>query len=52
MQNSKRVPTQVHTRKLDRSVARHNMVKAGMTQLNKDKDGLGSKFAKSWRNYV
>lgn len=39
-------------RKLRRSVARHNMVRAGYTRLNhKDTDGK-SKFAKLWRNYV
>lgn len=39
-------------RKLKRSVARHNMLRAGYTQLNKkDADGK-SKFAKLWRNYV
>lgn len=39
-------------RKLKRSVARHNMLRAGYTCLNKkDADGK-SKFAKLWRNYV
>lgn len=39
-------------RKLKRSVARHNMLRAGYTHLNKkDADGK-SKFAKLWRNYV
>ena len=39
-------------RKLRRNVARHNMLRAGYTRLNKkDTDGK-SKFAKLWRNYV
>ena len=47
----KRVPTQVHTRKLDRMVARRNMKKQGMVHINKD--GInGSFFASNWREYV
>ena len=47
----KRVPTQVHTRKLDRMVARRNMKKQGMVHINKD--GVnGSSFANNWREYV
>ena len=47
----KRVPTQVHTRKLDRMVARRNMKKQGMVHINKD--GVnGSFFANNWREYV
>lgn len=39
-------------RNLKRSVARHNMLRAGYTRLNhKDADGQ-SKFAKLWRRYV
>jgi len=38
--------------KLRRSVARHNMIKAGLTRLNhKQADGQ-SAFAKNWRDYV
>lgn len=47
---TKRVPTQVHTRKLDRMVARRNM-KKGITQINKVK-GDASFFADNWRSYV
>lgn len=52
MQNKiKRVPTQVHTRKLDRMVARRNMKKRGIVHINKD--GVnGSFFANNWREYV
>lgn len=40
-------------RKLKRSVARHNMLRAGYTRLNhKDADDGQSKFAKLWRRYV
>lgn len=50
MKNS-RVSTQIHTRKLDRIVARENMKKHGITQINKVK-GLTSFFAKHWRDYI
>ena len=47
----KRVPIQVHTRKLDRMVARRNMKKQGMVHINKD--GVNGRFfAKSWIEYV
>ena len=47
----KRVPTQVHTRKLDRMVARNNMEKKGSTHINKD--GVnGSFLSRSWRSYA
>ena len=48
---TKRVPTQVHTRKLDRMVARKNIEKKGVTQINKIK-GDASFFSKNWRDYV
>lgn len=51
MKNSKRVPTQVHTRKLDRMVARKNMKKAEISHINKDKAD-GSFFANHWRDYI
>ncbi len=47
----KRVSTQVHTRKLDRMVARKNMEKKGITQINKVKSDA-SFFSKNWRDYV
>lgn len=34
---AERVPMQVHTRKLDRMVARNNMKKKGIVQINKVK---------------
>ena len=48
---TKRVPTQVHTRKLDRMIARKNMEKKGVTQINKI-NGDASFFSKNWRDYV
>ena len=48
---TKRVPVQVHTRKLDRMVARKNMGKKGVTHINKTK-GDTSFFSKNWRDYV
>lgn len=39
-----RVPTRVHTRKLDRNVARERMKKAGIKRINKD-----GYFAENWR---
>lgn len=48
---AERVPAQVHTRKLDRMVARNNMKKKGVTQINKVK-GDRSFFSKYWRSYV
>lgn len=39
-------------RKLLRSVARHNMIKAGYTQLNKKGADGKSKFSKLWHNYI
>ena len=61
----KRVPTQVHTRKLDRLVAHKNMERAGLRRVNKHdyvtyKTATGmtmqeyqrSYFAKNWRDTV
>ena len=55
-----RTSTQVHTRKLDRSVAHRNMERAGLKRVNKhDHVGTGwmieridSYFAKHWRETI
>ena len=60
-----RVPTQVHTRKLDRSVAHRNMERAGIKKVNKPNKysyrnpfgatvhiDNGSYFANHWRETV
>lgn len=65
MQKSIRVPTQVHTRKLDRSVAHRNMERAGIKHVNKHdyatyktmtgmtvQEYIPSYFAKHWRESV
>lgn len=39
-------------RKLRRSVARHNMLRAGFTRLNKKGGDGRSTFSKLWREYV
>lgn len=39
-------------RKLMRKIARHNMKRAGFTQLNKKRADGQSIFAKLWRQYV
>ena len=44
----KRVSTQVHTRKLDRSVAHAKMKKAGLVRVN-DHRGGNSFFSAHWR---
>lgn len=53
MSKKKRRPVRIEgSKKLDRMVARNNMLNAGYTQLNKkDSDGR-SKFAKMWRDFV
>lgn len=52
MQNKvRRIPTQVHTRKVDRMVARNNMKKRGIVHINKDGTD-GSFFANNWREYI
>lgn len=45
MAKKKRVPTRVHSRKIDRNVARHQMKKMGVHRLNKCLDT-------DWRNYA
>ena len=60
VQKSIRVPTQVHTRELDRSVSHKNMERAGLRRVNKhDHSGpaymrsrIDSYFAKHWRDTV
>ena len=56
----KRVPTQIHTRKLDRLVAHVNMAKRKFPHVNKH-DYFGSEYMKSrtrsyfaehWRQYT
>lgn len=42
----KRVPTRVHTRELDRGIARERMRKAKLNRV-----GKGSFFADNWRKY-
>ena len=52
MENRKkvrRIPTQVHNRELDRSVAHHMMKRAGMNRINK---GNPSWFSENWRKYA
>lgn len=64
-QKIKRKPTQIHTRELDRSVAHHNMAKAGLKKVNKEdasfvknpfggitKVSNGSYFSNHWREYI
>lgn len=61
----KRVPTQIHTRKLDRSVAHKNMERAKLRRVNKHdyvtyysmtgmpmQERVDSYFAKHWRDTV
>ena len=61
----RRMPTRVHTRKLDRSVAHKNMERAGLRKVNKKNkstyigpygntivDDFGSYFANHWRETV
>lgn len=60
-----RVVRQIHTRELDRSVAHHNMARAGLKMVNKDdasfvknpfggitKVSNGSYFSNHWRDYI
>ena len=60
-----RFPTQVHTRKLDRSVAHRNMERVGLKRVNKHdyvtyktmtgmimQERVDSYFAKHWRETV
>ena len=39
-------------RKLRRKVARERMKKAGINQINKNDNRLGSYFAKHWREFI
>lgn len=39
-------------RKFKRSVAHEIMRKRGITQVNKNRTGLGSFFSAHWRDYV
>lgn len=65
MQKSIRVPTQVHTRKLDRLVAHKNMERAGLRRVNKHdyatyrsmtgmlvQERIDSYFSQHWRETV
>ena len=45
--NKRRVPTRVHTRELDREVAKVNMKKKGLHQICK-----GTFFPENWRKFV
>ncbi len=47
----KRVPTRVHTREIDREVARATMKKRGLKQIAKDKK-RGSFFSENWREFA
>lgn len=42
----KRVPTRVHTRELDREIARERMHKAKLSRV-----GKGSFFAENWKKF-
>ena len=52
MEESSRKTVVKHCRQIDRNIARRNMRQRGFTQINKNKDGSGSFFAKNWRSYV
>lgn len=65
MKTVTRVPTQIHTRKLDRSVAHRNMERVGIKHINRHdyakystmtgmivQEYLPSYFAKYWRDTV
>lgn len=43
----KRVPTRVHTRELDRSIAKTNMKRSGLHRI-----GKGDFFHNNWRKYA
>ena len=47
----RRVPTRVHTREIDREVARAAMKKRGLKQVAKDKKN-GSFFSENWREFA
>lgn len=48
----KRKSVQIHSRKIDRRVAKNNMRKAGYRQFCKQEKGLKSTFALRWREFV
>ena len=60
MKKCTRVPTQVHTRKLDRLVSHINMKRAKLRHVNRhdytgplyERQRLDSYFAKHWRDTV
>ena len=47
MNKLKRVPTQIHTRELDRLVAHRNMKRAGLRKVNKN-----GYFKLQWKEYI
>lgn len=59
MAQTKRVPTRVHTRKIDRHIARNQMERIGLRKIAKhDYSGplwlrvrSGSYFSEHWREY-
>lgn len=48
----KRKAVRIHSRKIDRSVAKNNMKKSGRRQFCKHEKGLRSTFALRWREFV
>lgn len=51
----KRKPTRIHTRKIDRMVAKKNMKKQGMVRTCKHRVGnlaFSSEFSVMWRDYA
>lgn len=50
-QKSKRKSIRVHTRKLDRLVAKNNMVRAGIYRFTRG-ERHHSFFANHWREYI
>lgn len=65
MRKLERVPTQIHTRELDRAVAHNNMKRAKLRKVNKHdytsyRNGFGmlltqridSYFSEHWRDYI
>ena len=54
MRKETRVRETIHTRKIDRRIAKNNMKNAGMVQICKHDyaRGIRSYFAEHWRDYV
>lgn len=54
MRKETRVHETIHTRKIDRRIAKNNMKNAGMVQICKHDyaRGIRSYFAENWRDYV